>query len=139
MPFQDMVRQLWAMETAEIPMYGHMAEIAPNPVWREQFLIFQQEQMLNAQYLANLMGATPTAGEAAQMPRPATFQDGLRRMQQEELNQIRTYQDAILAAPNPAIRMHLIELQWRQIRQFFWFNYMDTLMIAGQGAQFGWG
>jgi len=133
--FRDRLRQAYMRESAQVQLYAMMAEMAPNDVYRQTMLRFQQDEMRNAQYLGSLLATMALAGPSVplELERPRSFLDAVRRAHAEELQQVVEYDELSRMAPTTAMRAGLWWVMEDQVQHFLFFSYTHYLLQAEHG------
>lgn len=129
--FQERVRQAYMRESAQIQLYAVMADMAPNEVYRQTMLKFQQDEMRNVQYLGSLLTSMSLTQPAPlQVPRPQNFLEAMRRAHAEECEEVRAFDELSRLAPTPAMRAGLWWVMRDQVEHFLFFSYTQYLLEA---------
>lgn len=133
--FRERLRRAYMRESAQVQLYAKMADMAPNDVYRQTMLRFQQDEMRNAQYLGSLLATTAVAEASAplQVERPRNFLEAVRRAHAEELQQVVEYDELSRIAPTTAMRAGLWWVMEDQVQHFLFFSYTHYLLQAEQG------
>ncbi|MEW5935514.1 MAG: hypothetical protein AB1816_18195 [Bacillota bacterium] len=133
--FQERLRRAYMRESAQVQLYAMMADMAPNDVYRQTLLRFQQNEMRNAQYLGSLLATMSLTEPPAslQVERPRSFLDAMRRAHVEELQEVVEYDELSRMAPTTAMRAGLWWIMEDQVQHFLFFSYTQYLLEAQQG------
>ncbi|HHY93590.1 MAG TPA: hypothetical protein GX513_01075 [Firmicutes bacterium] len=133
--FQERLRRAYMRESAQVQLYAMMADLAPNDVYRQTLLRFQQNEIRNAQYLGSLLAAMALAEPPAplQVERPHSFLDAIRRAHVEELQEVVEYDELSRMAPTAGMRAGLWWVMEDQVQHFLFFSHTQYLLEAQQG------